>query len=50
MKKERRWIKAAIAASNDVQIVMPWHRAIRKRPAALVEKLIQPTQRAVAAR
>ena len=35
MKKERRWMKSVIAASNEVQVVLPWARGTRRRPAAL---------------
>ena len=35
MKKERRWLKSAIAASAEVQVVMPWTRGQRQRPEAM---------------
>lgn len=40
MKKERRWLKNAIAASTETQVALPWARATRSRPAAFkpVEK------------
>lgn len=35
MKKERRWMKSAIAASTETQVVMPWTRGQRRRPVAV---------------
>lgn len=35
MKKERRWLKSAIAASLEVQVVLPWARGQRRRPEAM---------------
>ncbi|WP_162528210.1 hypothetical protein [Gemmobacter caeruleus] len=35
MKKERRWLKSVIAASETAQPAMPWARGQRRRPAAL---------------
>lgn len=35
MKKERRWLKSVIAASQTEQVVLPWQRGARRRPAAL---------------
>lgn len=35
MKKERRWLKSAIAASAETQIALPWARENRRRPQAL---------------
>lgn len=32
MKKERRWLKSAIAASAETQLVLPWARGQRRRP------------------
>ena len=46
MKRERRWLKSAIAASADAQVVMPWHRAARRKPAAFKPAAVK----AVAAR
>ncbi len=49
MKKERRWLKSAIATSNDVYVVMPWVRGQRRRPDAM--KPAAPAKpRAIAAR
>lgn len=41
MKKERRWLKSAIAASTEVEVVMPWTRGQRRRPEAM-KSLGQP--------
>ncbi|MFA9232106.1 MAG: hypothetical protein RIR95_711 [Pseudomonadota bacterium] len=38
MKTERRWIKSVIATSNEAQVVMPWQRGTRRRPAAFAAK------------
>lgn len=35
MKKERRWMKSAIAASTETQVVLPWARGQRRRPEAV---------------
>lgn len=35
MKKDRRWMKSVIAASSEVQVVLPWARGTRRRPEAL---------------
>jgi hypothetical protein len=35
MKKERRWMKSAIAASTETQIILPWTRGQRRRPEAM---------------
>jgi len=35
MKKERRWLKSAIAASAETQVVLPWARGQRRRPEAM---------------
>lgn len=48
MKKERRWLKSAIAASLDPQIALPWVRAARRKPQAL--KAVTAPARAQAAR
>ena len=47
MKKERRWLKSAIAASLEPQAAMPWHRAARAKPEAMKPA---PKPRAMAAR
>ncbi|MDO9640272.1 MAG: hypothetical protein Q7J44_17175 [Pseudotabrizicola sp.] len=48
MKKERRWLKSAIAASLDPQVAMPWARSARRKPEALKASGTKP--RAIAAR
>ncbi|MEY3533894.1 MAG: hypothetical protein RI979_1918 [Pseudomonadota bacterium] len=35
MKKDRRWMKSVIAASNEVQVTLPWARGTRRRPEAM---------------
>ena len=35
MKKDRRWMKSIIAASNEVQVTLPWARGTRRRPEAM---------------
>jgi hypothetical protein len=50
MKKERRWLKSAIAASADAQIVMPWTRGQRRRPEAMKSVAAPSKPRAIAAR
>lgn len=35
MKKERRWLKSVIAASEQPQPALPWTRGARRKPAAL---------------
>ena len=35
MKKERRWLKSALAAAAEPQVTMPWARQSRRRPASL---------------
>ncbi|WP_168732921.1 hypothetical protein [Aliigemmobacter aestuarii] len=46
MKKDRRWLKSAIATAQDTQLALPWSRATRSRPAAF--KPAQPSQRKAA--
>ncbi|WP_168219826.1 hypothetical protein [Pseudotabrizicola formosa] len=48
MKKDRRWLKSAIAASLDPQIALPWARGVRRKPQAL--KTLPTPTRAQAAR
>lgn len=50
MKKDRRWLKSAIAASTDVQIAMPWARGQRRRPDMMKPVAAQMKPRAIAAR
>lgn len=35
MKKDRRWLKSALAASQDTTISMPWARGNRRKPQAM---------------
>ncbi len=49
MRKERRWLKSAIATSADVQVSLPWARADRRKPDAM-KPMAAPKLRAVAAR
>ena len=42
MSKEPRWLKSAIAASSDMQVVMPFHRQNRSRPAAFKPVVAKP--------
>ncbi|MEO5619418.1 MAG: hypothetical protein ABIQ85_00745 [Cypionkella sp.] len=49
MKKDRRWMKSAIAASTECQTTLPWARGGRRRPEAL-KTAEAPKLRAVAAR
>jgi hypothetical protein len=49
MKKDRRWLKSVIAASNEVQVTLPWARGIRRRPEAM-KPAAKATPRAQAAR
>ncbi len=46
MKKERRWLKSAIAAANAPQVALPWARGTRRRPEAMKPA---PAPKAVAA-
>jgi hypothetical protein len=50
MKKDRRWLKSAIAASADTQVVLPWARGQRRRPEAMKAEAAPAKQRAQAAR
>ncbi len=49
MKKDRRWMKSVIAASNEVQAPLPWARATRRRPEAM-KALVKSASRGSAAR
>ena len=42
MSKEPRWLKSAIAASSEMQVVMPFHRQNRSRPAAMKAVVAKP--------
>lgn len=35
MKKERRWLKSAIATAQSTEVAMPWTRGARRRPEAM---------------
>lgn len=51
MKKERRWLKSAIAAANEPQVALPWARGTRRRPAAMTAAMKPVSEpKAVAAR
>ena len=54
MKKDRRWLKSAIATAAATEVAMPWTRGARRRPEALkaapVAPLTQPAPQASAAR
>ena len=49
MKKDRHWMKSVIAASNEVQVSLPWARGTRRRPDAM-KPAAKATPRAQAAR
>jgi hypothetical protein len=49
MKKDRRWMKSVIAASNEEQVTLPWARGTRRRPDAM-KTAEKPAPRAQAAR
>ena len=49
MKKDRRWMKSVIAASNEVRVTLPWARGTRRRPEAM-KTAEKPAPRAQAAR
>jgi hypothetical protein len=48
VKKERRWLKSAIAASAGDIPAMPWQRGMRRKPQAM--KPVVPKSAAIAAR
>lgn len=49
MKKDRRWMKSAIAASTECQTTLPWARGTRRRPEAFKTAEVSKP-RAIAAR
>lgn len=49
MKKDRRWLKSAIAAAAEPQIALPFARGSRRRPEAM-KIVAAPKSRAIAAR
>lgn len=58
MKKDRRWLKSAIATAAATEVAMPWTRGARRRPEAMTEAfkaapvapLAKPAPQASAAR
>ena len=50
MKKDRRWLKSVIAASETTQVVMPWTRGQRRRPEALKAAVKPAPAQSLAAR
>jgi hypothetical protein len=42
MKKQRRWLAAAIAASAAETVAMPWKRGVRRKPKAVQPVLPRP--------
>ena len=52
MKKERRWLKSVIAASEGAQPSLPWTRGNRRKPEAVKATAAKPATapQAVAAR
>lgn len=35
MKKDRRWLKSAIATAQTTEVALPWTRGARRRPEAM---------------
>lgn len=50
MKKDRRWLKSAIAAASEPMVTLPWARGQRRRPEATKAEPAQAKPRAIAAR
>lgn len=50
MKRERRWLKSALAASAAMQVAMPWQRGARRKPEAMKTTAAPQKSCAVAAR
>ena len=50
MKKDHRWLKSAIAVSQDNQVSMPWSRDDRHRPAAMQDASAPVKMAPIAAR
>ena len=50
MKKDRRWLKTAIATSGEALPALPWQRQSRRRPQAMNPAATPPIPGAVAAR
>ncbi|MBL8563858.1 MAG: hypothetical protein JNN06_16440 [Gemmobacter sp.] len=41
MKKDRRWLKSAIATASTTEVVMPWTRGQRRRPEAMMAEALK---------
>ena len=50
MKKERRWLKSAIATSTEIQVMMPWARQGRRPPVSVKSAAPVAKYPAIAAR
>jgi hypothetical protein len=50
MKKERRWLQAALAASAQPLPALPWQRQTRRRPDGLKTTATPPRIASIAAR
>lgn len=50
MTKTPRWMKSAIAAAAEPQVVLPWARGQRRRPEAMKPAPVAVKQHAIAAR
>ncbi len=52
MKKQRRWLISTIEASKTIDLVLPWQRGAKVRPAALrhIQLHVAPRPKAIAAR
>ena len=50
MKKDRRWLKSAIATASEPMVALPWARDQRRRPDAMKPAPVVVKQRAIAAR
>ena len=49
MKKDRRWLKSAIAAAAESQVALPWARGQRRRPEAMKVAPVATKPQAIAA-
>lgn len=50
MTTQRRWLKAAIAASSDTTVSLPWARSVRARPKDSASVPTEAKPQAIAAR
>lgn len=50
MKKDRRWLKSALAAAAEPQVALPWARGSRRRPASLKAQSVSAKTAPIAAR